>query len=501
MRRQLGVTIAAATLLVACGDATSPAGPATHLALVDGDQQDGTVGLALSAPLRVKVTDADGAPVSGFTVHWDVISGGGGIDPASVVTDATGIAAAEFTLGETTGKQWAQAIASGLDGSPVAFQAVASAAAVPDVDSIPLITTIPIPADYGMHDTYVRDGLAFAFAWNTGVRIYDVGNGMAGGSVQGPALVGSLVTNGSVDASDPSVHNGWWFHNPVTDEARYLFVGQEGPGGIGLSSRGDIHVVDVSDLRHPVEVAFYHHPAVDGQPAGTHNFWMDEEHAILYAAYYNAGVVALDVSGTLSGDLSSRVIAEIRPGGAGNTYTWGVMLAGDGSLYASDMVSGFWHLRLDDGAFTILGGGNNVGNRFTSDLWVNGTAGYSGTWGARTLNGNTIEMWDVSGAVPMSKGSYAIPDVTTISDLQTSDDGRWLVVTAEYGTGAGLYLFSLANPFSPVLRARTLVASPSGGLHTGTLATVNGRTYVFAARDPAPDGPALMIFDVTDLLQ
>jgi hypothetical protein len=498
MRTELAVLLTALAPLSACGDSTSPAGPAARVALVDGDLQAGTTGTALGAPLRVRVTDADGTAVQGSTVHWDVVSGGGSVDPASSTTDAEGIASTVFILGDVTGTQWAQAIADGLEGSPVAFQAEAEE---PGIDSIPLIATIPIPADYGMHDTYVRDGIAFAFAWNTGVRIYDVGNGMAGGSAASPALVGSLVTNGSVDASDPSVHNGWWFHNPVTSESRYLFVGQEGPGGIGLSSRGDIHVVDVSDLRHPVEVAFYHHPAVDGQPAGTHNFWMDEQHAILYAAYYNAGVVALDVSGTLSGDLSDRVIAEFRPGGVGNTYTWGVMLADDGSLYASDMLSGFWHLRLDGDTFTVLGGGNNVPSRFTSDLWVHGSAGYTGTWGTRTLQGNVIDAWDISGAVPVAKSGYAIPDVGTISDLQTSDDGRWLVVTAEYGAASGLYLFSLADPYQPVLRARTLVASPSGGLHTGTLATVNGRTYVFAARDPLPDGPALMIFDVTDLMQ
>jgi hypothetical protein len=70
---------------------------------------------------------------------------------------------------------------------------------------------------------------------------------------------------------------------------------------------------------------------------------MDEERQILYAAYYNAGVVALDVSGTLSGDISSRLLSRIRPGGSGKTYTWGVQLA-NGSLYASDMLSGLWQL-------------------------------------------------------------------------------------------------------------------------------------------------------------
>jgi hypothetical protein len=70
---------------------------------------------------------------------------------------------------------------------------------------------------------------------------------------------------------------------------------------------------------------------------------MDEEKQILYAAYYNGGVVALDVSGTLAGDLSTRLLAQVKPGGQGDTYTWGVQLA-NGWLYAIDMLSGLWQL-------------------------------------------------------------------------------------------------------------------------------------------------------------
>jgi hypothetical protein len=141
-------------------------------------------------------------------------------------------------------------------------------------------------------------------------------------------------------AGGAAVHNGWWFHNPVSGENRYLFLGQEGAGVVGSQSSGDIHVIDVQDLLHPREVAFFH---LDG--AGTHNFWMDEQRQILYAAYYNAGVIALDVSGLLSGDLSQRLISQVQPGGPGDTYTWGVQLQGE-SLYASDMLSGLWQLRV-----------------------------------------------------------------------------------------------------------------------------------------------------------
>jgi hypothetical protein len=70
---------------------------------------------------------------------------------------------------------------------------------------------------------------------------------------------------------------------------------------------------------------------------------MDEARQVLYAAYYNAGVIALDVSGTLSGDLSSRLLSQVQPGGTKKTFTWGVQLA-NGFLYASDMVGGLWQL-------------------------------------------------------------------------------------------------------------------------------------------------------------
>lgn len=205
------------------------------------------------------------------------------------------------------------------------------------VDPIVPVAAVPIPDDYSIHDTFVRDGLAFVSAWNTGLIIYDVGDGRAGGSPASPQEVSRIVTSANGIAGGPAVHNAWWFHNPVSGEKRYVFVGQEGPGAIGSSSSGDLHVVDVSNLASPVEVASLRIPG-----AGVHNFWMDEPRQILYAAFYNGGVVALDVSGTLTGNLTGRIMGQARPGG-GSTYVWGVMLH-QGSLYLSDMVTGLWQL-------------------------------------------------------------------------------------------------------------------------------------------------------------
>ena len=236
------------------------------------------------------------------------------------------------TFGEIRGRRYAFAARNPAESALLIYD-------VTDPSVIAPAATIPMRPTRGVHDTYVRDGLAFVFAWNEGVIIYDVGNGMRGGSPTAPKEVSRLVTSDNGIAKSPAVHNGWWFHNPVTGEARYLFIGQEGPGRVGVEASGDIHVVDVSDLEHPREVASFRLPG-----AGAHNFWMDEAAQVLYAAYYNGGVVALDVSGTLNGDLSDRLLGQVRFGD--DTYTWGVMLA-DGWLYASDMLSGLWQIALD----------------------------------------------------------------------------------------------------------------------------------------------------------
>ncbi|MGH7536538.1 MAG: LVIVD repeat-containing protein, partial [Gemmatimonadales bacterium] len=258
-------------------------------------------------------------------------------DPAAPVfldsvSVSTGIHTATF--GTIAGRRYAFAARNPQDPALLIYD-------VTDPGDISPVAQVPVPPLYGIHDTFVRDGIAFVFAWNSGVIIYDVGNGIAGGSPAAPQEVGRLVT--ATDGLDgPRAHSGWWFHNPVRGERRYLFVCQEGPAVIGSRSSGDVHVVDVSDLAHPTEVAYF---TLAG--AGAHNVWMDEDRAILYVSYYNAGVVALDVSGTLSGNLSSRLISRLAPGGAGSTFTWGVQLAG-GSVYASDMLSGLWQLGLEE---------------------------------------------------------------------------------------------------------------------------------------------------------
>ena len=180
-----------------------------------------------------------------------------------------------------------------------------------------------------LHDVYVRDGLAFLSHWDAGLVILDVGNGVAGGSPSSPTEVGRIVTAGG------QTHNAWYW-----PQAGYVFVGEE-----DFDTPGIVHVVDVSDLGVPVEVASF---SVTG--ITPHNFWMDEARGILYVAWYETGIRALDVSGRLSGELDRQgreytALQYDGPGGGcaggSGTCSWAPQLH-DGLIYLSDQNSGLW---------------------------------------------------------------------------------------------------------------------------------------------------------------
>lgn len=197
-----------------------------------------------------------------------------------------------------------------------------------------------------VHDVNVRDGILMTALWNDGITIFDIGGGGKGGSISNPVAMGTTKTIGG------KAHNIWWFHDPADGSKRYAFVGEEGPGSIGSQSVGDIHVVDVSDLANPHEVAFFNVPG-----AGTHNFSVDEARGVLYAAYYNAGVRAINIRGDLGScsanlkgagnrcDLAKagREVAKALTDTGMPVYVWGVQSVGT-KLYASDMLNGLWRI-------------------------------------------------------------------------------------------------------------------------------------------------------------
>lgn len=103
-------------------------GTAANLVLLSGGGQSGTVGGALPQPVVVQVQDVGGNGVSGKTVTFAVVTGGGSLSVASGVSDASGNVSTTWTLGGTTGAQQISATAAGLGGSPLAINATAAAA-------------------------------------------------------------------------------------------------------------------------------------------------------------------------------------------------------------------------------------------------------------------------------------------------------------------------------------------------------------------------------------
>ncbi|MBA3466762.1 MAG: hypothetical protein H0T21_05080 [Gemmatimonadaceae bacterium] len=194
-----------------------------------------------------------------------------------------------------------------------------------------------------VHDVFVRDGILFTALWDGGVSIFDIG-GAGAGTPANPVQIANAPTVGG------QAHNIAW-PRLGSGARRYAFVGEEDRATLFSFSSGDIHVLDVSNLASPREVAFFNVPG-----AGTHNFSVDEGRGILYAAYYNGGVRALDITGDLGTCTAAQKSADGRCdlGKMGRekatgllaqqpVFVWGVHLSG-GSLYASDMPNGLWKL-------------------------------------------------------------------------------------------------------------------------------------------------------------
>ena len=73
----LSATVAGVTPLPF--NATGLVGPAASMSLNGGNSQTDTVGATLPTPHSVLIVDANGNPVSGTTVTWNVTGGGGSI--------------------------------------------------------------------------------------------------------------------------------------------------------------------------------------------------------------------------------------------------------------------------------------------------------------------------------------------------------------------------------------------------------------------------------------
>lgn len=203
-----------------------------------------------------------------------------------------------------------------------------------------------------LHDVYVKDGLAYLAYWKDGLVILDVGKGIKGGSPSHPVLVGHYQYN-HADIYPPLNIAGT---HAVFVVGKYAFVGDEViPGTADIfahdpfPTRGRLHVIDLSDLDHLREVAWY-----DGGEFGVHNLWVED--GLLYIGAYTGGLRVLDVSGELLGDLKAegREIGSLYTG-APDGFRVNMPLAWSaipsrGSVFVSDINTGLWVARVTGAA-------------------------------------------------------------------------------------------------------------------------------------------------------
>ncbi|MEO7360759.1 MAG: hypothetical protein ABI120_10540, partial [Gemmatimonadaceae bacterium] len=143
-----GLAAVAVMLVVgACGGegATGPSAAPAAIKVVSGNNQTGTVGVALTTPLQVTVTAADGQPVSNATVSWDVAPGSGMVSTAATRTDGNGRTQVTWTLGANAGVARLTAQVGGVN--PAAFSATAQPGA------LSLIVALPDTLGIGVGDT------------------------------------------------------------------------------------------------------------------------------------------------------------------------------------------------------------------------------------------------------------------------------------------------------------------------------------------------------------
>lgn len=106
---------------------------ASRIQMDSGNDQEAMLGTTLSLPLSVRITDADGNPVSGRSVSFSFYSTpssatGQTLTPTQSTPGANGLAQTQVKIGNKTGTYVIRATSSGLSGSPVTFTATGTAA-------------------------------------------------------------------------------------------------------------------------------------------------------------------------------------------------------------------------------------------------------------------------------------------------------------------------------------------------------------------------------------
>ena len=217
---------------------------------------------------------------------------------------------------------------------------------------------------HSIHDVWIEDGIAYSSNWADGVHAVDVGGLKFDETDRSSKRFNPLLAKAGqgspsnpihlADLKDPNGHNHAAFPFKSQSTEKFYIVGGDEwfpwryPGKPRpYQPRGGFHFLDFTDIENPKEEAVY-----TITEAGSHNHWIQGD--TLIAAYYNAGLRIVDISGDLLGDLyrqgteiafymSSQTDGHI----PNSTKVWGA-IPYKGLIYFTDMYSGLYCVKLVD---------------------------------------------------------------------------------------------------------------------------------------------------------
>ena len=217
---------------------------------------------------------------------------------------------------------------------------------------------------HSIHDVWIEDGIAYSSNWADGVHAVDVGGLKFDETDRSSKQFNPLLAKAGqgspsnpvhlADLKDPNGHNHAAFPFKSQSTEKFYIVGGDEwfpwryPGKPRpYQPRGGFHFLDFTDIENPKEEAVY-----TITEAGSHNHWIQGD--TLIAAYYNAGLRIVDISGDLLGDLyrQGREIAFYMSSQTdghipNSTNVWGA-IPYKGLIYFTDMYSGLYCVKLVD---------------------------------------------------------------------------------------------------------------------------------------------------------
>ena len=217
---------------------------------------------------------------------------------------------------------------------------------------------------HSIHDVWIEDGIAYSSNWADGVHAVDVGGLKFDETDRSSKQFNPLLAKAGqgspsnpvhlADLKDPNGHNHAAFPFKSQSTEKFYIVGGDEwfpwryPGKPRpYQPRGGFHFLDFTDIENPKEEAVY-----TITEAGSHNHWIQGD--TLIAAYYNAGLRIVDISGDLLGDLyrQGREIAFYMSSQTdghipNSTNVWGA-IPYKGFIYFTDMYSGLYCVKLVD---------------------------------------------------------------------------------------------------------------------------------------------------------